>query len=157
VIDIWPRDNESGCFADMTRTFVVGDIPDEVAEWQRLCKQAIDRALADARPGVTGKELYDGTCDVLEPAGYPTQRTKADGETLDEGFHHALGHGVGLAVHEEPYLGMVGHQPLVAGDVITIEPGLYRQGYGGLRLEDLVLVTDEGVENLTKFPYELTP
>ncbi len=157
VIDIWPRDNASACFADMTRTFVVGDIPEEVTEWHRLCKAALDRALADTRPGVTGKEVFEGSCDIFEAAGFATQRTKAPGVPLDHGFLHSLGHGVGLEVHEEPLLGLGGRDPLVAGDVVTIEPGLYRPGFGGLRLEDLVLVTDEGNENLTDFPYDLTP
>ena len=79
------------------------------------------------------------------------------GETLDEGFHHSLGHGVGLEVHEAPVLGLVGVAPLVAGDVVAIEPGLYRQGLGGVRLEDLVFVREDGPERLTQFPYELTP
>jgi Xaa-Pro aminopeptidase len=157
VIDIWPRDNESSCFADMTRTFVVGDIPDELAEWQRLCKEAIDRALAEAGPGVTGQSLFNGTCEIFEAAGYPTQRTKVAGEPLDHGFFHALGHGVGLAVHEEPFLSLNGREELIPGDVVTIEPGLYRPGFGGLRLEDLLLVTEDGVENLTHFPYDLVP
>jgi Xaa-Pro aminopeptidase len=156
VVDIWPRDNESACHADMTRTFVIGDVLDELGEWHRLCKQALDRALAEVRPGVTGRSLFDGTCEIFEAAGYPTQRTKADGETLDRGFIHSLGHGVGLSVHEEPFLAIYGHDPLVAGDVVAIEPGLYRPGFGGLRLEDLVLVTDDGAENLTSFPYDLT-
>ncbi|HEY4348362.1 MAG TPA: Xaa-Pro peptidase family protein [Gaiellaceae bacterium] len=157
VIDIWPRDNESSCFADMTRTFVVGEVPAEVAEWHRLCKEAVDRSVAEIRPGAIASSIYDGTCDVFEAAGYPTLRTKADGETLDNGFLHSLGHGVGLAVHEEPFLGRIGKTPLVAGDVITVEPGLYRPGFGGLRLEDLILVTDDGAETLTQFPYDLAP
>jgi Xaa-Pro aminopeptidase len=157
VIDIWPRDNASSCSADMTRTFVVGEIPDELAEWHRLCKLALERALLDARAGVSGRALFDGTCDLFEAAGYQTQRTKADGETLDRGFIHSLGHGVGLAVHEEPFLALYGHGPLLRGDVIAIEPGLYRPGFGGLRLEDLALVTETGAENLTDFPYDLTP
>jgi len=157
VIDMWPRDNESACFADMTRTFVVGEIPEEVAEWHRLCKEALVRALAATRAGVTGKSVFDASCEVFEAAGFPTQRTKVPGVALDEGFLHSLGHGVGLEVHEEPSLGLVGRDPLVAGDVVTIEPGLYRPGFGGLRLEDLVLVAEDGVENLTDFPYDLTP
>ncbi|MGZ4431409.1 MAG: M24 family metallopeptidase, partial [Gaiellales bacterium] len=68
-----------------------------------------------------------------------------------------LGHGVGLEVHDQPGLGMTSRAPLVAGDVVTVEPGLYRPGLGGLRLEDLVLITEDGAENLTDFPYELTP
>jgi Xaa-Pro aminopeptidase len=157
VIDLWPRDNASACSADMTRTFVVGEVGEEVAEWHRLCREALDRAVDDIRPGVRGSEVFGHTCDLFEAAGYPTQRTKAPGEVLSDGFHHSLGHGVGLEVHEQPLLGFVGHEPLVAGDVVAVEPGLYRAGYGGVRLEDLVLVTDDGAERLTSFPYDLTP
>ena len=157
VIDLWPRDNESGCCADMTRTFVVGDVPDELAEWHRLCLEALDRAVRDVRPGVTGKSVYEGSCEIFEAAGYPTQRTKQDGKPLDEGFFHSLGHGVGLDVHELPVLGMVGHEELLRGEVFALEPGLYRPGFGGCRLEDLVVVTETGAEKLTSFPYDLTP
>jgi Xaa-Pro aminopeptidase len=157
VIDLWPRDNESACCADMTRTYVVGDVPAELAEWHRLCKEALDRAVGDVRPGVTGKSVYDGSCEIFEAAGYPTQRTKRAGETLDEGFFHSLGHAVGLEVHELPVLGMVGHETLLPGEVFAVEPGLYRPGFGGCRLEDLVVVTDTGAEKLTSFPYDLEP
>jgi Xaa-Pro aminopeptidase len=157
VIDLWPRDNESFCYADMTRTFVVGDVPDELAEWQRLCKEALDRAVADIKPGVPGKRVFERSCEIFEAAGYPTQRTKEPGKPLQDGFFHGLGHGVGLEVHEAPGMGQLGDKELVAGDVITVEPGLYRQGFGGVRLEDLVLVTGDGAENLTSFPYDLQP
>jgi Xaa-Pro aminopeptidase len=157
VIDLWPRDNESFCFADMTRTFVVGSVPDQAAEWHRLCKEALDRATDEVKAGVEGKSVFEGTCEIFEAAGYPTQRTKTPGETLDEGFFHGLGHGVGLEVHEAPGMGIVADKTLKAGDVVTVEPGLYRQGVGGVRLEDLLLVTENGAENLTSFPYDLTP
>jgi Xaa-Pro aminopeptidase len=157
MIDLWPRDNASACSADMTRTFVVGEVVEEVAEWHRLCREALDRAVEDIRPGVHGSEVFGHTCDIFEAAGYPTQRTKPPGEVLSDGFHHSLGHGVGLEVHEQPFLGMAGHEELVAGDVVAVEPGLYRAGYGGVRLEDLVLVTADGAESLTRFPYELAP
>jgi Xaa-Pro aminopeptidase len=157
VIDLWPRDRESACYADMTRTFVVGEPPPEIVEWHRLCVEALERSLAETRPGVRGRALYDLACDVFEEHGHPTQRTKEEGRPLDEGFFHGLGHGVGLEVHEQPGLGIVGHEELVPGDVVTIEPGLYRQGFGGCRVEDLVLVTADGAENLTQFPYELEP
>jgi Xaa-Pro aminopeptidase len=93
---------------------------------------------------------------VYEAAGHPTQRSKSEGQVLRDGFFHGLGHGVGLDVHEEPGLGRSGDD-LLAGDVITLEPGTYRQGYGGVRLEDLLVVTEDGSETLTDFPYELAP
>jgi Xaa-Pro aminopeptidase len=157
VIDVFPKDRESACYADMTRTFVVGEPPEEIVEWHRLVKEAVDATLQPIKPGVKGRELFDIACDIFEAAGQKTQRTKEPGEVLDEGFFHSLGHGVGLEIHEAPGLGQLGEKELVAGDVITIEPGLYRQGFGGVRLEDLVLVTDDGYENLTDFPYDLAP
>jgi Xaa-Pro aminopeptidase len=158
VIDIWPSDEESGCFADMTRTFVAGGEPEpDVAAWHALCREALDRVYARLRPGVTGKDLYGAACDVFEAAGEPTQRTKPEGEPLRDGFFHSLGHGVGLEVHEEPSLGRSGNDPLVPGDVVAIEPGCYRHDYGGVRLEDLALITDDGFERLTDFPYALAP
>jgi Xaa-Pro aminopeptidase len=157
VVDIWPRDNESFMFCDMTRTFVVGDVPDDVREWHRLCKEALDRAISEIKDGADGRAIFDGTCELFEAAGEPTQRTKTPGETLADGFFHGLGHGVGLEVHEAPGMGLASKQPMKAGDVVTVEPGLYRQGYGGVRLEDLVLVTANGAENLTRYPYDLAP
>ena len=158
VIDLWPRDNESACFADMTRTFVVGDIADEVREWHRLCGVALDRALADIHVGVTPRAVYDVTADLFEEAGFTTQRTKTPGEVPQGGFLYALGHGVGLDVHEEPLLGILGHDDeLLEGDVLAVEPDLHRKDFGGVRLEDLVLVTANGAEKITDFPYELEP
>ncbi|HEX6389305.1 MAG TPA: M24 family metallopeptidase, partial [Solirubrobacteraceae bacterium] len=82
-------------------------------------------------------------------------RTRAEGETLTHGFYFSLGHGVGLDVHEAPALGLTGHDPLVAGDVIAIEPGVEGLPIGGVRYEDLLLITDDGCETLTDFPYAL--
>lgn len=154
VIDLFPRDRASGCYADMTRTFVVGEPSGELVEWHGLCKEALDRALAAIRPGVAGAELHRLVCELFHEHEYPTQLSKQPGEVLADGFFHSLGHGVGLEVHEPPALGRNGEE-LVAGDVLAVEPGLYRAGYGGCRLEDLVLVTEEGCENLTDFPYGL--
>jgi Xaa-Pro aminopeptidase len=157
VVDIWPRDNESFMFCDMTRTFVVGDVPEDVREWHRLCKEALDRAISEIKDGADGRGIFDGTCEIFEAAGEPTQRTKTPGQPLANGFFHGLGHGVGLEVHEAPGMGLASKLPLKAGDVVTVEPGCYRQGYGGVRLEDLVLVTSNGAENLTQYPYDLEP
>jgi Xaa-Pro aminopeptidase len=101
--------------------------------------------------------VFDITCDIFEAAGEPTQRTKKAGETLADGFFHALGHGVGLEVHEAPGMGRNSNKKLVAGDVVTVEPGLYRADYGGVRLEDIVLVTDDSAEVITDYPYDLEP
>jgi Xaa-Pro aminopeptidase len=156
TIDLWPRDEESGCWADMTRTFVVGEPNAATVEMHRLSMEALERATAAVRPGVTGVEVYDIACDVFEAAGYPTQRTKTPGEPLTEGFYFSLGHGVGLEVHEAPILGRSGREPLVAGDVLALEPGTSR-GPDSARVEDLLLVTDDGAEVLTDYPSGLAP
>jgi Xaa-Pro aminopeptidase len=156
VIDLFPRDRETGCYADMTRTFVVGEIPDELAEYHQLVHQALTRSLGAVKAGEEGRTVFELVCDVFHEAGYPTQLSKQPGEVLSSGFFHGLGHGVGLEVHEAPSLSR-DPSTLVAGDVVTLEPGLYREGWGGVRLEDLVLVTEDGAENLTDFPYDLKP
>jgi len=142
----------------MARTFVVGEPAPEHAELitdqARLSRSALEQAQAAVRPGITGRELFDAACDSFESAGYATQRT-APGD--EEGFQFSLGHGVGLEVHEAPSVGLAGHDPLVVGDVIAIEPGLWNRRVGGVTFEDLVLVTENGCELLTRFPYDLAP
>jgi Xaa-Pro aminopeptidase len=158
-VDLWPRHEETACWADMARTFVVGDpLPehaDRLAEMDMLSLRALTQAKEAVRPGVTGRELFDATCEVFESAGYPTQRTSGPDE--DEGFQWSLGHGVGLEVHEPPSLGLAGRDPFVVGDVVALEPGLSIEGIGAVVFEDLVVVTEEGCEVLTDFPYDLTP
>jgi Xaa-Pro aminopeptidase len=156
-VDLWPRDETSACWADMTRTFVVaGEPSEEVLRQERLVSEVLEVIQAAVRPGVTGRELHALACDVFEREGYSTQRT-GPGEDPTEGFQFSLGHGVGLRVHEDPSLGQAGHAPLVAGDVIAIEPGLWQRDVGGVCFEDLLLVTDDGCETLTRYPYGLTP
>jgi len=159
-VDLFPRDEATACWADMTRTFVVGDPGPEqaelIAEQEGLVKGALEDAIDAVRPGVTGRELYDATCERFEAAGHRTQRT-GPGEDPSEGFQFSLGHGVGLEVHEDPALGLGGHDPLVPGDVVAVEPGLWDRRIGGVRFEDLVLVTGDGYERLTRYRYELEP
>jgi Xaa-Pro aminopeptidase len=157
-VDLWPRDEQSGCWADMTRTFVRGEISDPIAQVHALVLDAHKRACSAVQPGVTGAELHGLACDVFEAAGHPTQRTKAPGETLREGFYFGLGHGVGLEVHEPPDLGRGDADPLIAGDVIAVEPGTVVSGVGGARVEDLLIVTQDSSECLTgAFPHDLVP
>ena len=156
VIDIWPRDIETSCYADMTRTYVVGEPEPEIVRYHTLCKEALDRSLDAIRAGVPGADVFQLVCELFHEAGEPTQLSKAAGEVLENGFYHGLGHGVGLEVHEAPSLGRA-PGAMVAGDVVTVEPGLYKHGYGGVRLEDLVLVREDGAENLTDYPYDLAP
>jgi Xaa-Pro aminopeptidase len=159
-VDLWPRDEASSCWADMTRTFVVGHPSPEHAELigqqEELVRAALQEASRSVRPGAAGRELYDMVCDRFEAAGYRTQRTGA-GENPAEGFQFSLGHGVGLEVHEAPTLGLSGHDRLVPGDVLALEPGLWDQRIGGVRFEDLVLVTEDGHELLTDYSYALDP
>jgi Xaa-Pro aminopeptidase len=156
VIDLWPRDEASGCWADMTRTFVVGEVSDAVRALESLVREALERARAAVRPGITGRELHALACEVFEAAGHRTQRT-GPGDDPNEGFQFSLGHGVGLAIHESPALGQTGRDELVAGDVVAIEPGLWQPDIGEVRFEDLLLVTDDGSETLTDYPFDLTP
>jgi Xaa-Pro aminopeptidase len=156
VFDLFPRDRATGVYTDMTRTYVVGTPSEEVQEFHRLAKEALERVVAEVKPGVNGRALMELVCDFFDGHGYPTQLTKEPGQVLEDGFFHGLGHGVGLEVHERPWMSRVGDD-LVAGDVIAIEPGLYRSGYGGVRLEDIAIVTDDGIEVVTDYPYDLQP
>jgi Xaa-Pro aminopeptidase len=156
VVDIWPRDRESRCWADMTRTFVAGGgtPDDELAEYWRLTRKSLELVYPEVRDGADCQAIFARSSEPYIEAGKPTQLTKAAGEVLRDGYFHGLGHGVGLEVHERPGLGR-SPDTLRTGDVITLEPGCYRQGYGGCRLEDLVVVTADGCETLTDFPYDL--
>jgi Xaa-Pro aminopeptidase len=156
VIDLWPKDGETACYADMTRSFCIGEIPDELREYHRVAKESLDKSIAALKAGVTGSEVNAVSCEPFHAAGYKTLLNKESGEIVETGYFHSLGHGVGLEVHEQPNLSRIGEE-LVAGDVVTIEPGMYRRGWGGCRLEDLVLVTAGGAENLTDYPYDLEP
>jgi Xaa-Pro aminopeptidase len=153
VVDFFPRDLASGCWADMCRSFCVGEAPSEFLEWHEIVGEALRKATATVRAGVSAREVYAAACDVIEEAGYPTLRRRQTGQMLTEGFTHSLGHGLGLELHEAPFIAESA-ETLVAGEVLALEPGLYRPGFGGCRIEDDLLVTDDGCEVITKFSYD---
>jgi len=152
IIDIFPQDKATKYHADMTRTFCKGEPDETVREWYELTEDAYRAALDAVEPGVTGADVHDAACDIYEDAGLPTLRSDEGTET---GFIHSTGHGVGLDVHEGPRIGPGGEE-LEPGHVITIEPGLYDPEVGGVRIEDLVVVTEDGSENLTDYRVEFT-
>ncbi|MFB6166534.1 MAG: M24 family metallopeptidase [Haloarculaceae archaeon] len=151
IVDIFPRDKATKYHADMTRTFLVGEPSEEIQRWYELTADAKAAALDVLEPGVTGEAVHDVVCDVYEEAGEPTLRSDDRTET---GFIHSTGHGVGLDVHEQPQVGPGGGE-LQPGNVVTVEPGLYDPAVGGVRIEDIVVVTEDGFENLTDYPEEL--
>ena len=151
IVDIFPRSKETSYYADMTRTFCVGEPSETVEEWYDLTLEAQEAALDAIAAGVPGSEVHGAVCDVYEDAGLPTLR--AD-ETTETGFIHTTGHGVGLDIHESPRLSEQDNE-LRAGHVVTVEPGLYDPEVGGVRIEDLVVVTEDGYENLTDYEKSL--
>ena len=132
-----------GYCSDCTRTFATGELPPQLAEVYELVSQAQLDGLAAVRAGASGVEVDAASRTAIAEAG------------LADAYGHGLGHGVGLEVHEAPTLRPESTSVLAAGNVVTVEPGLYLPGVGGCRIEDLVAVTDDGCEIMTHFTKEL--
>jgi Xaa-Pro aminopeptidase len=132
-----------GYCSDCTRTFATGPLPDELARAYEVCLDAQLAGLEAVRPGASGPGVDSAARDRIEAAGF------------GEAFGHGLGHGVGLLVHEDPRLAQESRSTLAVGNVVTVEPGIYLSGLGGIRIEDLVIVQDEGPEILTAYGKEL--
>lgn len=126
----------NGYCSDMTRTFVPGKANKKYTKIHRIVREAQLAGIAAIRAGVTGKKADKAARDIIAEAGYGKY------------FGHSLGHGVGLAVHEAPRLSTRGAKKLKAGMIVTVEPGIYLPGWGGIRLEDMVVVREDGCENL---------
>ncbi len=140
VLDVFPRHTVSRYYCDMSRTVVKGEPDPVIKEMHRAVVEAQEIAFRLIKPGINGSDVHDAVCDTLDEAGFQV------GD--DEGFIHSTGHGVGLEVHEKPGLGLQ-DVVLEAGNVVTVEPGLYYKDVGGVRVEDIVVVTDDGCKNLT--------
>jgi Xaa-Pro aminopeptidase len=132
-----------GYRSDCTRTFATGPLPDELAQAYELCLKAQMAALQAAGPGITASALDATARDIIDAGG------------MGERFGHGLGHGVGLDIHERPWVRREGTETIASGMAFTIEPGIYVEGLGGVRIEDLVVAGDTGVEVLTTFPKDL--
>jgi len=145
ILDIFPRAAGSGYYGDITRTVLRGRAGDAQLRIWETCLAAQKFALKAIRPGVAGIEIHNGIKTYFAEQGYPTEIR--DGRW--HGFFHGTGHGLGLEIHEEPRFAAATFQP---GQVFTVEPGIYWPGVGGVRHEDVVVVTETGCKLLTKYP-----
>jgi Xaa-Pro aminopeptidase len=155
VLDIFPADKTSGYFFDLTRTFCIGPIPDELQRIHAEVLEAFTRARDAMRPGTPAASYQALVCDYFESKGYATLRSNP--KTF-EGYVHGLGHGVGLDIHEKPSFALSLRDVIEEGDVLTIEPGLYFPDRElGVRIEDTFVVRHDGVETLCRGDYGLRP
>jgi Xaa-Pro aminopeptidase len=150
VFDIFPQEPGGYCF-DTTRTYVVGKPSQEIRSMYEAVLEAQLTALDNLREGANGKVVTEMVCDVFEKRGYKTQRSllKGDEEARTQGFIHSLGHGIGLTIGERPNLSVLVDENLRDGHVTSVEPGLYKPGLGGVRIEDAVVIRKGGIENLS--------
>ena len=150
IVDIFPRSERTGYHGDMTRTFVKGRASERVRAMYEAVRKAQAAAIAAIRPGVGGEKVHEKVQQTLERLGFSTERR---GDRV-VGFFHGTGHGLGLDIHEHP---SVGPRPcrLIRGNVVTVEPGLYYPDVGGVRLEDVVWIREEGSTLLSRFPKDL--
>jgi Xaa-Pro aminopeptidase len=152
IVDIFPMDLSTRYYSDMTRTFVKGEPNEGFRKMYDAVLESQDAALSMIKAGVNGRDVHRKVADVLHEAGYKTNvHDQEPGKPLTEGFFHGTGHGVGLEIHEAPRIAPVDEE-LIPGDVVSVEPGVYDPGIGGVRIEDLVVVTEDGCRNLTRFP-----
>ena len=149
IVDIFPRDEVSGYFGDMTRTFCKGEPSEEAARLVATVREAQAIALDSISAQVDGKDVHEKVVSYFSDQGYETGRT----DTGFQGFFHGTGHGLGLEIHEEPRISKASSL-LEEGMVTTVEPGLYYRGVGGCRIEDVVAVTENGVEMLSSHPLD---
>src|SRR5437660_9920240 len=148
ILDIFPRDAKTGYWGDMTRTVVRGRASDAQRKLWETVKEGQELALREIRAGIDGMKIHKAIQQLFKKRGYPTEVRKGK----NVGFFHGTGHGLGLEIHEYPRLQKV---TLKDRQVLTVEPGLYYPGLGGVRHEDVVVVTKTGCKILSRFPKQL--
>jgi Xaa-Pro aminopeptidase len=147
IIDVFPRSEATGYFADITRTVVKGKAREMVSDIYQTVLAGQRLALRMIKHGVQSRDVHGAILDLFEARGFPTGEAKG----RMQGFFHGTGHGLGLEILEPPRIAL-NDTRLEAGMVVTVEPGLYYHPVGGVRIEDTVLVTRTGIRNLTRFP-----
>ena len=147
IFDVFPKDEQTGYYADISRTIVKGRASGKLRKMYRAVASAQELVFKSARNGARGDVIHRNVVKHLTSLGFKTGKTKGK----MSGFFHGTGHGVGLDIHEPPRISK-GKCTLKTGNIVTVEPGLYYPGVGGVRLEDMILITDNGCANLTKFP-----
>jgi Xaa-Pro aminopeptidase len=151
IVDIFPRNGTTLYYGDCTRTVVHGDVPDAATRMHAAVCAAKAAGMAAARAGVTGEDVHKATIAVIAARGYKTGLPPADAPDDYCAMPHGTGHGIGLECHEPPLLDFKGPE-LLEGELVTIEPGLYRRDVGGVRVEDIVLIHADCCETLNKLP-----
>lgn len=147
IFDVFPKDEHTGYYADISRTIVKGKASDQLRNMYKAVESAQNLVFNSAKNGSKGNVLHKNVVKHLKSLGFKTGKTKGK----MKGFFHGTGHGVGLDVHEGPSISKR-KCTLKTGNVVTVEPGLYYPGIGGIRLEDIILIKDYGCVNLTKSP-----
>jgi Xaa-Pro aminopeptidase len=150
VIDIYPRSKNTGYYADMTRTVCLGEAQEKTKVMYNHVLQAQQLAASMLKPSVPCADIQKTVERFFESKGYETRGTGQEFK-YEEGFVHGVGHGVSKILHDSPRIGRETTDILKEGDIVTIEPGLYYHDLGGIRIEDMYLITDKGSEKITNF------
>jgi Xaa-Pro aminopeptidase len=150
IIDIFPRVLATGYWGDMTRTFVKGKASPEIRKLYRTVREGQNIGLSMVAAGIDGALIHQSISKHFDKQGFPTKVIRGK----QSGFFHGTGHGVGLEIHEAPRISTT-EDILQAGQVVTVEPGLYYPGLGGVRIEDMVVVREHGCDNLTRHKRQL--
>jgi Xaa-Pro aminopeptidase len=150
VIDIFPRSQTSGYFGDMTRTVVRGEPSPGLVKMYDTVLRGQKLAIGMVKAGVRVRDIHSAVVDYFRSRGFETGVIGGKAQ----GFIHSTGHGLGLEIHEPPRISL-GEEVLETGNVVTVEPGLYYEKTGGVRIEDVVVVEKNGCTNLTRYPKKL--